>query len=268
MILEKLFRKKNPDEIHQEDATTLVKSLTFIDLTSMGIAAVIGAGIFGTIGKASFDGGPAVSLLFLFTAVACLCSALCYAHFASSVRGSGSAYTYAYITFGEIIAWIIGWDLLMEYAIGNIAVAISWSDYFTSLLRNLHVPLPEYLSVDYLSAQKFYHEYSTIGKNASYVIKEGYAAWLNAPQIAGLPDHRRRSCPAHQYTDHLAGLYRYQRIQKNRQCAGVYKTAGRLAGHQRRSFLYQSRTLASICTERYFRNFQRYSRCLLRIHWI
>lgn len=185
MSIEKLFRKKNPEEIHQEDNATLVKNLTFIDLTSMGIAAVIGAGIFGTIGKASFDGGPAVSLLFLFTAVACLCSALCYAHFASSVRGSGSAYTYAYVTFGEIIAWIIGWDLLMEYAIGNIAVAISWSDYFSSLLRNLQVPLPEYLSVDYLSAQKFYHEYLFVGNSASYVVKEGYTAWLNAPQIAG-----------------------------------------------------------------------------------
>ena len=152
----------------------------------MGIAAVIGAGIFGTIGEASFNGGPAVSLLFIFTAVACLCSALCYAHFASSIRSSGSAYTYAYVTFGEIIAWIIGWDLLMEYAIGNIAVAISWSNYFTTLFRNLAIPIPEYLSVDYLSAQKFYTDYLyTKSQDITYSMREGYMAWLNAPKIAG-----------------------------------------------------------------------------------
>jgi APA family basic amino acid/polyamine antiporter len=181
---EKLFRKKNPNEVKTEK-DTLSKNLSFIDLTSMGIAAVIGAGIFGTIGQASFDGGPAVSLLFVFTAIACLCSALCYAHFASSVRGSGSAYTYAYVAFGEIIAWIIGWDLLMEYAIGNIAVAISWSNYFTTLFRNLNIPIPEYLSVDYLSAQKFYIDYiSAKGQNTAYTVQEGYKAWLNAPQVA------------------------------------------------------------------------------------
>jgi APA family basic amino acid/polyamine antiporter len=181
----RLFFKKNPEEI-SEEGHGLVKNLSFIDLTSMGIAAVIGAGIFGTIGKASFDGGPAVTILFVFTAIACLCSALCYAHFASSVRGSGSAYTYAYVVFGEIIAWIIGWDLLMEYAIGNIAVAISWSDYFTSFFRNIHLPIPEYLSVDYLSAKKFYKEYLSLkNTEASYSIKEGYLAWKNAPQLNG-----------------------------------------------------------------------------------
>ncbi|HSZ26272.1 MAG TPA: amino acid permease [Cytophagaceae bacterium] len=186
MNFEKLFLKKDPNKIERDDQNTLVKNLTFFDLTSMGIAAIIGAGIFGTIGKACFDGGPAVSVLFLFTAVACLCSALCYAHFASSIKSSGSAYTYAYVAFGEIIAWIIGWDLLMEYAIGNIAVAISWSDYFTTLLRNLSIPFPEYLSVDYLSAQKFYNDYISSSNNlASYTTKEGYIAWSGAPTIGG-----------------------------------------------------------------------------------
>lgn len=185
MNFSKLLKKKNPNEILPE-GQSLTKNLTFVDLTSMGIAAVIGAGIFGTIGKASYEGGPAVSLLFLFTAIACLCSALCYAHFASSVRGSGSAYTYAYVAFGELIAWIIGWDLLMEYAIGNIAVAISWSDYFTTLFRNLYLPIPEYLSVDYLSADKFYKEYISLqGKNSSPAVQEGYKAWINAPTLAG-----------------------------------------------------------------------------------
>ena len=184
-ILKKLFYKKNPNEIFQEK-DLLVRNLSFVDLTSMGIAAIIGAGIFGTIGKASFDGGPAVSLLFIFTAIACLCSALCYAHFASSVRGPGSAYTYAYVAFGEIIAWIIGWDLLMEYAIGNIAVAISWSDYFTSLFRNLTLYIPEYLSMDYLSAKRLYSVYtSSLSDRLSYSTKEGFSAWLNAPQLFG-----------------------------------------------------------------------------------
>ena len=96
----------------------------------MGIAAIVGAGIFSTIGNASYQGGPGVALLFILTAVCCGFSALCYAEFASRIPVSGSAYTYAYAAFGELIAWIIGWDLLMEYAIGNIAVAISWSQYF------------------------------------------------------------------------------------------------------------------------------------------
>jgi len=183
---QKLFHKKDPNGLHEAQDERLVKNLSLTDLTSMGIAAVIGAGIFGTIGKASFEGGPAVILLFLFTAVACLCSALCYAHFASTIHGSGSAYTYAYVAFGELIAWIIGWDLLMEYAIGNIAVAISWSDYFTTFLRNLYVPVPEYLSVDYLSAQKFHQEYlAAPGESFSPVVKEGYEAWRKAPKIAG-----------------------------------------------------------------------------------
>ena len=108
-----------------------------IDLTAFGIAAIIGAGIFSTIGNAAFHGGPAVVFLFIFTAIACGFSALCYAEFASRIPIAGSAYTYAYASFGELIAWIIGWDLLIEYAIGNIAVAISWSDYFTGLLSSI-----------------------------------------------------------------------------------------------------------------------------------
>src|ERR1700722_4186267 len=157
-----LFRKKTLDHINKEVAEGLIeghghsmsKVLTVRDLTFMGIAAIVGAGIFSTIGKASFDGGPGIILLFLFISVACGFSAICYAEFASMVPVSGSAYTYSYVAFGEIIAWIIGWDLLMEYAIGNIAVAISWSDYFTSLINHIHfgsyyLHFPEYLSTDY-----------------------------------------------------------------------------------------------------------------------
>src|SRR3569623_499301 len=118
----------------------------------MGIAAVVGAGIFSTIGEAAYQGGPGVSILFVITAITCGFSALCYAEFASRIPVAGSAYTYAYATFGELIAWIIGWDLLMEYAIGNIAVAISWSTYFVNFLEGFHIHMPEYLTLDYLTA--------------------------------------------------------------------------------------------------------------------
>lgn len=118
----------------------------------MGIAAVIGAGIFSTIGEASFHGGPGVSILFVITAITCGFSALCYAEFASRVPVSGSAYTYSYVTFGELAAWVIGWSLILEYAIGNIAVAISWSGYFNNLLSGIGLPLPGWLISNYDNA--------------------------------------------------------------------------------------------------------------------
>src|SRR5579871_3795256 len=160
MALSSLFRKKTVQDILKQVAqnetdghNALGKHLTTKDLTAFGIAAIVGAGIFSTIGKASFDGGPGIILLFIFVAVACGFSALCYAEFASIVPVSGSAYTYSYVAFGELIAWIIGWDLLMEYAIGNIVVAISWSAYFTALVNRIHfgsfyLHIPEYLSTD------------------------------------------------------------------------------------------------------------------------
>src|ERR1700709_1767552 len=137
-----IFRKKSLKRITEEfekglsdgHGNELNRVLGVRDLTFMGIAAVVGAGIFSTIGIAASNGGPGISLLFVFTAVTCGFSALCYAEFASRVPISGSAYTYAYVSFGEVIAWIIGWALILEYAIGNMVVAISWSGYFNHLL--------------------------------------------------------------------------------------------------------------------------------------
>ncbi len=151
-----LFRKKSIDKIKAEhDAgmsdhgSGLKKILGVRDLTFLGIAAVVGAGIFSTIGGAAFNGGPGVSVLFIITAVTCGFSALCYAEFASRVPVAGSAYTYSYVTFGELIAWIIGWALILEYAIGNIVVAISWSSYFNNLLVHLfNIHLPDWMLVD------------------------------------------------------------------------------------------------------------------------
>ena len=176
-----IFRKKDVLQIQADaasgfsdvHASGMKKVLGVRDLTFMGVAAIVGAGIFSTIGKASFEGGPGIVMLFLFVSVACGFAAMCYAEFASMVPVSGSAYTYAYVAFGEVIAWIIGWDLLMEYAIGNIAVAISWSDYFTSLLHGFGIHIPAWLSMDYWTAQKMGSE-------------EAIAAWTNAPHLGGL----------------------------------------------------------------------------------
>ena len=171
-----LFRKKSLATILKDAKDGLAdghetggmhKVLKVKDLTAMGIAAVIGAGIFSTIGEASFHGGPGVSLLFVITAITCGFSALCYAEFASRVPVSGSAYTYSYVTFGELAAWVIGWALILEYAIGNIAVAISWSGYFNNLLGGLGLSLPPWLASNYDSASP--------------------ALIAAAPHIAGIP---------------------------------------------------------------------------------
>ncbi|MCB9303598.1 MAG: amino acid permease [Lewinellaceae bacterium] len=188
-----LFRRKSIHALEvQEEHSGLQKALNVRDLTAFGIAAIVGAGIFSTIGNAAASGGPAITLLFIFTAVACGFSALCYAQFASSVPVSGSAYTYAYVSFGELIAWIIGWDLLLEYAIGNIAVAISWSDYLTGFLGGFGWNIPQYLTMDYLSASRAFKEASTLISQGTAVdalpesIRAGYLAWIQAPALGSV----------------------------------------------------------------------------------
>ncbi|WP_396139893.1 amino acid permease [Flavobacterium sp.] len=207
MQFSNLFRKKTVKEIlnqvaknEAEGHNTLGKHLSARDLTAFGIAAIVGAGIFSTIGKASFDGGPAVIFLFLFTAIACSFAAFAYAEFASMVPVSGSAYTYSYVAFGEIIAWIIGWALIMEYAIGNITVAISWSDYFTGLLESGGIRLPQWIQMDYLTASRGFDEATALmrgGKtfeNLSDGLKASYTAWTTSPSIG--PFHFVADLPA------------------------------------------------------------------------
>ncbi len=197
MLRKSLFRKKSIDIIlhhsrNSGEGIELKRNLNVRDLTAFGIAAIVGAGIFSTIGTAAASGGPAVSLLFVFTAVACGFSAMCYAQFASMIPISGSAYTYAYASFGELIAWIIGWDLIMEYSIGNIAVAISWSDYFTGLMSGIGINIPEYLSVDYFSAMRGHTtaihiiNSGTPFSQLSFSLQEAYKAWMHAPDILGI----------------------------------------------------------------------------------
>lgn len=157
----------------------LKKVLRVRDLTFMGVAAVIGAGVFSTIGTAAYNGGPGVIFLFIITAVTCGFTALCYAEFASRVPVAGSAYTYSYVTFGELIAWIIGWALILEYSIGNIVVAISWSAYFNNLLEAVHIHLPSWLAIGWQTAKANYSELLAAGKDVSQT------AFAQAPVIAG-----------------------------------------------------------------------------------
>jgi len=162
-----LFRVKSLDSIlkdAEEPEHQLKRALGPVQLTLLGIGAIIGAGIFATIGTAAAGdanrpgAGPALMMSFVITAVVCGFTALCYAEFASMVPISGSAYTYSYSTLGELVAWIIGWDLIIEYAVGNIAVAISWANYFKTLVEGIdfgggrHITIPAWLSTDYRTA--------------------------------------------------------------------------------------------------------------------
>jgi len=188
-----LLRRKNVDDVlsSMTSQDSLARHLGVRDLTSLGIAAIVGAGIFTTIGQASAAGGPAISLLFIFTAISCGFAAFAYAEFASIIPASGSAYTYSYVAFGEFFAWVIGWALIMEYAIGNITVAIGWSGYLTELLSSMNVHLPWWTTIDYISASKgFYEVQSHIAQGGmlselSSGLQKSYLAWNDAPSVFG-----------------------------------------------------------------------------------
>jgi APA family basic amino acid/polyamine antiporter len=187
-MLGELFRRKTVDAIlieSEKPEYRLKRALTAWDLTALGIGAIIGAGIFALTGTAAAGtvdpttgevlrpgAGPGLILSFVLTAIACGFCALCYAEFASLIPISGSAYTYAYATLGELIAWIIGWDLILEYAVGNIAVAVSWSGYFIELLRGLGLEIPpewRWLTVSY-----------NVGVHTPEIL-------AHAPRVFGLP---------------------------------------------------------------------------------
>ncbi len=160
------FRRKPIAELtaHEGGEASLRRVLGAGDLVMLSIGAVIGAGIFGAIGTAAagqtdptgaivrYGAGPALVFSFILLGGACALAALCYAELAAMIPQAGSAYAYAYATLGEFVAWIIGWDLMLEYAVGNVAVAISWGDYFTTLLRGFGVELPMWLTTGYRTA--------------------------------------------------------------------------------------------------------------------
>src|SRR5688572_5034976 len=164
--MSQLFQRKPiADLLPADDAHgSLKRTLGAGDLIMLAIGAVIGAGIFGAIGTAAagqtgpngevirYGAGPALVFSFLLLGGACALAALCYAELAAMIPQAGSAYAYSYATLGELVAWIIGWDLMLEYAVGNVAVAISWGDYFNSLVRGIGIDLPAWLTTGYRTA--------------------------------------------------------------------------------------------------------------------
>jgi APA family basic amino acid/polyamine antiporter len=188
-----LFARKPLDQLETEAASLsgLRRALGKWDLTALGIGAIVGAGIFATTGSAIAGGGahtgagPAIVVSFLLTAVACGLAALCYAELAAMIPVAGSAYTYAYAALGELVAWIIGWDLIIEYAVGNVAVAISWSGHFNELLRVAGVELPAWLATDYRTA---YQAAASLAAGpvdpATHHLASAVAA---APRLLGVP---------------------------------------------------------------------------------
>ncbi|MFN3020635.1 APC family permease [Chryseobacterium sp. TY3] len=171
-----LFRRKHYSS--DPNQGQLNRVLGTWDIVFFGIAAIIGAGSFSSLGEAIFRGGPGVIILYLICGFACAFTAICYAEFASRIPTAGSAYTYAYASFGELIAWVIGWALIMEYSFGNIYVAFSWSDYFTSFMSRIGIHIPDYLTCSYSEAKK-----AVAGGSLN---KELINAWRTAPVIGNL----------------------------------------------------------------------------------
>jgi basic amino acid/polyamine antiporter, APA family len=184
--MSQLFSRKPIADLLPDSEHGLKRVLGAGDLIMLAIGAVIGAGIFGAIGTAAagqvdangavvrYAAGPALVFSFLLLGGACALAALCYAELAAMIPQAGSAYAYSYATLGELVAWIIGWDLVLEYAVGNIAVAISWGDYFTTLLRGVGIVFPAWLTTGYRTA-------------ALSATPEIHGLLDTAPQIAGIP---------------------------------------------------------------------------------
>src|SRR5690242_8345187 len=179
-------------ELHGEDR--LRRVLGPVQLTALGVGAIIGAGIFVTTGAIAKEvAGPALMLSYVVAGLACVFAALCYSELASMVPVAGSAYTYSYVTLGELLAWIIGWDLVLEYAVGNVTVAIGWSDYFQSLLQSFHLHWPTWLGIDFRSAIQASHDVANAavqGKEAASLgdaVVRANDAFTNAPRIFGFP---------------------------------------------------------------------------------
>ena len=195
-MFERILRRKSLDAILRESEAGehhLKRALGWFDITMLGIGAIIGAGIFATIGTAVAGdairpgAGPGIVLSFVITAVACAFCGLCYAEFASLVPISGSAYTYSYATLGELVAWVIGWDLILEYAVGNVAVAIAWAAYFHQFMSGLGVHLPAWLAIDYRSALQAATTVAGAGGTVDPSVALAYEAWRTHPTILGIP---------------------------------------------------------------------------------
>src|SRR3954451_22427871 len=198
-FMTRLFLRKSVQDCENDilERGGLKRSLGKWHLTALGVGATIGAGIFATTGTAIVGAplrpgaGPAIVVSFLLTALTCGFAALCYAEFAAMVPISGSAYTYAYASLGELVAWIIGWDLIIEYAVGNIGVAIGWAGYFRELLSHFGISLPAWLATDYRSAHMAAAAVASGATDASSTFVASALAtaphWFGFPVVANLP---------------------------------------------------------------------------------
>lgn len=234
-----LFRRKDVAAIRAElreaeldtSGSQLHKTLNLFDLVCFGIAAIVGAGIFSTIGTAAAKGGPAVTVLFAMTAVTCLFSALCYAEFAARIPVSGSAYTYAYAAFGELVAWIIGWDLLMEYAIGNSVIAFSWSEYFSTLLKGLHIDLLSWIETDYYSCAQAVKDHAHAAQVTNLPELLAAESQLRAAQSAGMDAQVIQALPASAIVQEaIAAELKPDRLLTQLDLVNVWNKAPRLGG--------------------------------------
>ncbi len=217
--MHQLFRRKPISELIPDNPNTLKRVLGAGDLIMLAIGAVIGAGIFSSIGTAAagetlpsgeivrYGAGPALIFSFILLGIVCGLAALCYAELAAMIPQAGSAYAYSYATLGEFVAWIIGWDLILEYAVGNIAVAIAWSGYFSSLLSGFGITLPAHLT----------HGYRTALLSSDPAV---HGLLQTAPQIAGIPDPAEHSRRAHRAGDHVAAVHRCPRERARQQRDG------------------------------------------------
>src|SRR5574338_1209468 len=185
--MSQLLRRKDITTLQREsEGSALKRALGWGDLIMLSIGAVIGAGIFSSIGTAAagetlptgevvrYGAGPALIFSFILLGFVCGLAALCYAELAAMIPQAGSAYAYTYATLGEVVAWIIGWDLILEYAVGNVAVAISWGDYFTTLTRGMGLDLPAWLTTGYRTA--------LLSSNPQV-----HGLLATAPRLAGIP---------------------------------------------------------------------------------
>ena len=254
--IDALFARKPIADARQppdDDAHSLKRVLGAGDLVMLAIGAVIGAGIFGAIGTAAagqvgpdgevirYGAGPALVFSFVLLGAACALAALCYAELAAMIPQAGSAYAYSYATLGELVAWIIGWDLILEYAVGNVAVAISWGDYFTTLLRGVGVDLPAWLTTGYRTA--LLSSNPDVQRSARHGAARGRH-----------PDPRQPAGVRHRDAHHLAAAARRARELHGQQRDGGDQAAGAGAVHRRRADEHRPGELHAVCAERLHRH--------------
>ncbi len=250
--MSQLFRRKPIAALLVDEADaahSLKRVLGAGDLVMLAIGAVIGAGIFGAIGTAAagqvgpdhvvirYGAGPALVFSFLLLGAACALAALCYAELAAMIPQAGSAYAYSYATLGELVAWIIGWDLILEYAVGNVAVAISWGDYFNTLVRGVGIDLPVWLTTGYRTA--------LLSSNPQV-----HGLLATAPRLAGHSDPRQRARLQHRHAHHVAAAAGRARKHQGEQRHGGDQAAGARAVHPRRRDAPEHGELHAVCAER------------------